>query len=219
MGGRIPSTGGRLAFWGSQGKSTGIPTTTHHHSDRGERAFFLLSAEWWWWVVGARLLAYGAVRRCSALIAVTTDLGHRRGLHRALIVASALAILHRARRAGRGRLAYPHDAGGAPLAAKLARLLQMRCAGASCAHRYARHHHGRRRRAHHCSRVRATELDLFFCSFQFAKRALSRGLRSQSVRMHRFGEAAAVEEMFSCARSAQLDVYSVHSHAAVRAHL
>ena len=59
-------------------------------------------------------------------------------------------------------------------------------------------------------------VDLFLLSFQLANRALSRALRSQSDRTHRGGEAAAVEDIISCAQGAQLVLYLVYSRMAVR---
>ena len=162
--------------------------------------------------MGARLPAYDALRDCSALLAVTTDPGHRRGLRRELSVTIEDNILRHAHGARRTPPASPHVAGGAHLARLRAELLRSRCGGIAAARASTRCHLKRRRRLHPSSQAYGAECDIFLWLSPPSECVLTHAHLSNSIDIHRDGKGYAIERMSSCAQSAQLVVCSADSH-------
>ena len=219
MGSDPKQRGSDVAFWGShftRGPTVcRHPTQPTHPTRRSEKreAPFLVRRRVGCvgWVVQISLV--GAAARTFAVI---TDLGDRRGLRRELSVTIEDTILRRAHGARRTPPASPYVGGGAQLARLRAELLRSCCGGIAAARGNPSFHHRHPADAHCGSRVRRAEPKLSLCCDRLAKRQRTRALRSQSDRTHRGGEAAAVEDIISCAQGAQLVLYLVYSRMAVR---
>lgn len=150
----------------------------------------------------------------SAPLAVTIDLGHRRGSRGALIVAAEQPVVHRERGARRAGPAGTHDAASAQAARRRAELPHILRGGTAAARRTARCSRAAHRHALCRSRRTESNRTSSLAVTRLTNVALSLALRSQIEHMHRGSAAATLEKVPSCAQSAQLVVCLAEAHAA-----